>query len=57
MVHQVAAGLSASSPSEARQDILARWKQPKGRQHSQRLHLFQLLGNPNEDQFTFAVYM
>lgn len=47
LAHQVSAGMCASSPTEAIQDISARGKWSKGRQLSQRQLLLQLLRGPH----------
>jgi hypothetical protein len=57
LAHQVASGLSTSSATEARQGSLARGKESEDRQQSLRQPLFQLLGDPYEDQAAYLLYM
>jgi hypothetical protein len=55
--HQLTAGLSTSSPTEAWPGRPAKGRESSGRQQSQRQPLLQLLGDPHEDQAAYLLQM
>ena len=57
LAYQVAVGLGTTFPIETRKGSPVRGKESKGRQQSQRQLLFQLLGNPYEDQDEHLIHM